>query len=229
MAFPGTYLSIRNAVIAKLRLDATNDVTKVNDWIQQAYADVAQETRCFQQSATSTLTSGTATYTLSSSVVHIEFLTVTPVGSTPGDPLQEVGLYEIRRLRRLNNVASGPSTHYSLSGLNQLDLWPTPSGADTLTTDYSHLPTALSADGDVPAIPEPFGSKLLEYGACTQAAEFKKDLLMLSDFQQSYQGWIRAFQRYLNRRQGAYPRSFPVFGDNVYVPHDPSTDAVAVR
>lgn len=224
MAFPATYLTTQTAVAAKLRLTLADDSAKIKDWINQTYADVAQETRCFQQTGTSTLTAGTKTYTLSTSVLHIIEMTVTQPGATVRPPLQESSVDEILRWRSLNSNASGPPQKYALLGLNQLELWPTPSTADTLTTIYTYLPTALSADADVPGIPEPFGSKLLEYGALVQGAEWKKDILMLGEYQQSYQSWLAGFQRFLNRRQGSYPRAFTTWTGNTWRPNDPSVD-----
>ena len=44
MAFPSTFLDIQNAVINKLRLDSTNDLSKVKDWINQVYYEACIET-----------------------------------------------------------------------------------------------------------------------------------------------------------------------------------------
>jgi hypothetical protein len=46
MAFPSTFADLQAAVIAKTRLDPANtaDVTKVKDWINQAYYRIVLET-----------------------------------------------------------------------------------------------------------------------------------------------------------------------------------------
>lgn len=232
MSLPSSFLTIQTAVAAKLHLTLADDGPKIKDWINQTYADVAAETRCFQQTATSTLVAPVSplnsSFTLDAAVLHIELLTVTPVGGQTWFPLKECQLDEILNYRALSSAATGPSTRYALIGLNQLELWPNARTGDVLTTWYSYLPTYLSADTDVPAIPEPFGSKLLEYGACAQGAELKRDILMLGDYQSQQQSWMQAFQRYLNRKGGAYPAAFPTWTRlNPFAPHDPSTDVPA--
>lgn len=224
MAYPATYDSVRTSVIEKLRLDATADKTRAGEWINQTYANVAMETRCFQATGTATLTTAVS-YTLDSQILHIELITCTPVGGLVWFPLKQAQLDEILNYRALGMGTSPPARRYCLVGLNQLELWPTPNAGDVLSIWYSYLPTALTNDADVPAIPEPFGSKLLEYGALVQGAEFKRDVMMLGDFQAQYAGWMQAFQRYTNRKQGAYPETFPTWTRlNPWVPMDPSAD-----
>lgn len=225
MAVPATFLDVQQSVADKLRLTLTADKARISDWINQVYADVAAETRCFQQLSTSTMTAGVASYTLDSSLLHIELLTVKQTSGTAYFPLVECQLDEILNLRARNTSAAGPSKRYCLVGINQIEFWPTPQAADTLNTWYSHLPTFLSADGDQPAFPEPFGSKLLEYGALVQGAEWKRDILVLGQYQAQYQSWLQAFQKYLNRKAGAYPETFPTWTRlRPGAPHDPSTD-----
>jgi hypothetical protein len=225
MSLPSTFVTIQNNVIAKVRLDPVNDLAKVKDWVNQTYMQVATETRCFQSIATSTLSAGVSSYTLDASILQIELITCTQVGGQSWFPLAEAQLDEILNLQAVSPTGTGPPRRYCLVPLSTLMVWPTPGEADTLTFYYTTLPTALSADSDLPAIPEPYASKLLEFGALIQAAEFKRDLMMLGDFQQQYAVWLAAFQRYVNRKAGAYPESFPSWtGNRRYGPHDPSTD-----
>lgn len=222
---PATFLSVQQAVADKLRMTLGDDQGRIQDWINQTYADVAVETRCFQQQATSTMTAGVASYTLDSSLLHIELLTIKQAGGAAFFPLVECQLDEILNFRALNVAAGGPSRRYCLVGMNEIEFWPTPSAADTLNTWYSYLPTYLSADADLPGLPEPFGSKLLEYGALVQGAEWKRDILVLGQYQAQYQSWLQSFQRYLNRKAGAYPESFPTWTRlRPFAPHDASTD-----
>lgn len=224
MSYPATFDTIRTAVIAKARLDATADKARAGQWINETYSQVAAETRCFQQTATTTCTPNISSYTLDATILQIELVTCTTVGGQAWFPLAESQLDEILNLRA-GSAGAGPARKYALIGLNQLEVWPTPGAADTLTFYYTTLPTPLSADGDLPAIPEPYASKLLEFGALVNAAEFKRDLMMLGDFQQQYATWLQAFQRYVNRKAGAYPESFPTWTrGRPYGPHDPSTD-----
>lgn len=224
MAYPQTFDDIRTAVIAKARLDAVADKTKAGVWVNKAYFKAATETRCFQTSRTDVLTAAAA-FSLNSAVHEIELFTCTAAGSSAWFPLKEATLDEILNLRATSQAGSGTPRRYALVGLTDIELWPTPAGGETLTTWYANLPAALSADGDIPLIPEPHASDLLEFGALIHAAEFKRDLMMLGDFQQQYATALAGFQRYVNRKAGAYPASFPTWTrGRGYGPHDPSTD-----
>jgi hypothetical protein len=109
--------------------------------------------------------------------------------------------------------------------MGDLELWPTPSTGDTITFWYSYLPNALSADGDTTLIPEPHAGNLLLYGGLCYAAEFKRDILMLGDFQSQFNGAMGDFQKYLNRQAGQYPGAFPTWTRlQPGPPHDPSSD-----
>jgi hypothetical protein len=230
VSFPATYLDIQTSVAQKLRMNLTDDGDKIRGYIATTYAEVAAETRCFQRTGTTTMAAPVppAIYTsctLDPSVLHIELLTVTQDGGTAWFPLKECQLDEILNYRAVASASGGPPTRYALIGLNQIELWPNARTGDVLTTWYSYLPTPLSDDTDVPAIPEPYASNLLEYGACVQGAEFKRDIMMLGDFQSQYAQALQNFQKYLNRKAGAYPGAFPTWTRmNPFAPHDPSTD-----
>ena len=225
MAFPSTFADITTAVIAKLRLDSTNDTSRVHDWINQVYAQVAVETGNTVNTTTISCVSGTSNYTLSSSVEAILGAYVTPVGANPTAPLQPRSLDWILRKRQAGggaSTATGPVTDYALLGINRLEVYPTPSAADTITIYYAGLPTALSANGDTPTIHEPWASKLLEYGALAEAADF----LNHPDepkYRTLYEGWMTRYINHLNRK-GPKPDQLELRGDYVYPPHDPSTD-----
>ena len=216
-------------MIAKTRLDAANDTTKVHDWINQVYAQACVETEARVLSTTATLTSGTASYslsTLASAVVRIKEMYVTPVGGTQSSPINQTTLDYILRRRQGGGgttVSVGYVTHYALSGLDNLELYPTPQSADTLTIWYVAQPTALSANGDVPILPEPYASKVLEYGALAEAADSKGDPSE-QEYRQLFQKWMMDFRTHLTRRAGGQPGQFRIFPGTAYPPHDPSTD-----
>lgn len=226
MAFPSTFVDIQNAVIAKLRLDSTNDLSKVKDWINQVYAQVCVEVEANQTFATMALTAGTSSYTLPSGISRIKEMYVTPVGGQQSQPLQLTTLDYILRRRQAGGgqaVAQGYVTHYTLLGINDFEIYPTPTTADTLTIWYSALPTALSADADTPIISEPFASKLLEYGALAEGADFKGDPAE-QEYRQMFEVWMSKYRAHLNRKQGGQPKQFRIFPDATYPPHDPSVD-----
>jgi hypothetical protein len=223
--YQSTFVDIQNDVADKAKLLLADDGTNIKAWINAAYADVASATRCFQQTAGAAMTAGVGSYTLDPTILHIELVTVTQTGGDTWFPLKECELDEILNLRALNANATGPSTRYCLVGLNQLEVWPAPTNADTMTFWYSYLPAQLVNDSDVPLLPEPHCSNLLGYGALVQAAEFKRDIMMLGDFQGQYAASMQDFQKYLNRKAGAYPMSFPTWTRlDPWAPHDRSTD-----
>lgn len=229
MAYPSTFLDLQNAVINKLRLDATNDLSKVKDWINQVYAQVCVETEALTTSGTITLAAGTATYSLASSLplcLRIKEMYVTPVGQAQWAPLNEIPLNRLLRMRQSSGgtaTANGSVTHYCLVGMDDLEVFPTPSAADTLTVYYVKLPTALSANGDVPVLQEPYASKVLEYGALAEGADFRSDPSEY-EYRQLFETWMGKFRSHLTRRHGNLPAHLEIVGAYGYVPHDPSTD-----
>ena len=173
-----------------------------------------------------TLTAGSYSYTLPSQIIRIKEMVVTPVGATVSAPLLQTTLDEILRRRRAlggTQTAGGYTTHYALVGFSDFEIWPTPQSADVITIYYVAAPTALSGNTDVPILPEPFASKVLEYGAAAEAADFKGDPAE-NEYRQLYQMWTGKLQAHLNRRKGNQPQQFRIFNQDVFPPHDPSTD-----
>lgn len=201
MSFPATFQDIQASVIKKLRLSTANDTAAVKDWINAAYADAAMETEYFQTAAQITLTANSSVYTLPAAIGRMKSLTIRPAGGTAyGRELEEVNLSRLQELRYTGAVvASGDSaTRYALVGAQQLELWPVPQSADILRVYYVYLPTPLSANGDFPVFPEPYGSKVLEYGALAEAAEFLEDPGE-NNFRQMSLYWQRKLRQHKNR------------------------------
>lgn len=225
MAYPSTFADLKAAVIAKGRLDTTADSSRVGDWINQALANACIDSEALVGFAGMTTTAGDVSYTLSATAVRIKSIYVT-TGGVQYKPLEPISLEQILELRQQNGSSqpvSGFLRYYCLVGLNQFELYPTPDGTETLTLYYVRQPTPLSADDDVPEIPEPFASKLLEYGALVDAADFKRDD-MGAQWAQSYQTWLQRFKANLTRKRGGVPEQMFVYGSPTLPPHDPSTD-----
>ena len=227
MAFPATYQDIQNSVIAKLGLDSTNDLAKVKDWINQVYAEVCVQTEALQACGTATLTANQANYTMPSQILRIKSMAIQSSGQTDyGPPLRQVSQDHMIQLRQNSGstaVSSGSSTHYAIVGLNRFELWPTPVAADTIKVYYVYLPTALSANSDVAVLQEPFSSKLLEYGALAEGADFMRDPSE-SEYRQLYGFWMAKFKAHLNRRSGTLTPATRIISAGGLIPHDPSTD-----
>ncbi len=233
MAYPSTFADIYNDVIATSRLDATNDLSRVKDWINQLYTEVCAETEAIQSYATMTLTSGQSVYTIDATISRIKAMYCTPAGGTQLAPLQPVSIEQILLWNTATGgataVNTGGATHYAIFGLNDIQFYPQPTAADVVTIYYVKLPTVLSAASDVPGIPEPYASNCLKSGGLYRASLYLKDpdaTLYAQDFERSKQ----ALRGHLRRKEGAGTKQFRVLSDRPWVyPHDPSTDIRQLR
>lgn len=215
-------------MINKLRLNDTQHRPYVKDWINQVYADVCVETEALQQSATMNLTANVASYTLPTQILRFKFVAGAPSTSPTGygPPLKSVSIDEILNLRQtgqVNTASGGTVTMYSLVGMNQLEVFPTPTAADVLLVYYVYLPVALAADADVPVLQEPFAGKLLEAGATFEGAVFLKDP-DIGFYRDEYQAKLRRFRAHLNRRQSGEVQQIQVAGNTPRIVLDRSAD-----
>ena len=225
MAFPATFASIKDSVIAKLRLDATADDTRVGDWINQVYADVCVDTEAIQTASTMDLTANSATYTLPSAAIRIKWMFVTPAGGTQSMALEPITMEQILRWRMFGGSqgSTGSVQYYALSGNDLIDFYPTPATADTITMYYVKLPEAMANATDVPEISEPYASKLLEYGALAEGADFKRDPNE-QQYRALYASWMQRFRIHLHRKEGGVAKQFNVYDSFPTVPNDNSKD-----
>lgn len=229
MAYPSTFLDLQNSVIKKARLNATSDLSSVKDWLNQVYAQACIELEANIDKTTATLTAGTSSYDLSvlaSGVVRIKQMYVTPVGGTQSRPLRVTSLEQILAWQQASGgatVSNGTVIWYSLSGLNRIDFYPTPGSADTLTIYYVKQPTALSANTDTTILPEPYASKVLEYGTLAEAADFKGDPSE-TEYRQLHAVWMQKLKAHITRRASGQPGQFNTLPSRLILPHDPSAD-----
>jgi hypothetical protein len=229
MAFPSTFADLQAAVIAKTRLDPNNaaDVSKVKDWINQTYSRVCLETEAIQASTTQTLTPNVNQYALSATIQRMKYMVAQQAGQTfYGPPLRLTSLDEILWRRKSSGggvITNGTATHYAFSAPNFIDVWPTPGAADTLLIYYVAAPPVLTNGTDVPQIDEPYASKLLEYGALMEAADYIKDVMSSYIYPQTFTDWLMRFRQHLSRSQGTQSLDFRLPAGN-WLPHDNSTD-----
>lgn len=210
--FQSTLGTIRNNVILKLRLDEDQDSGLVDEWINLAYLDALQATGALQKCGVASLTSGSSSYALPVQIAWIKHIVVVYPDSSISLPMQRIRLEKLISIRQ-GDLASGQLVSiplYAVAGQDRIEIWPEPSTGQSLKFWYSYLPDELSADADEPALQEPFGSKLLEYGALVEGARFKKDPL-IQDYENQYAVWLSRFQAWLNRRQGASSQAFEVW------------------
>jgi hypothetical protein len=226
MAFPSSFGDIQNAVLAKSRLDPVLDGQRVKDWINQSYTRVCVETEAMIRTATMTVTAGASTYLLPAGVARIKQMLLQPAGQTQSSPpLIRTTLDEILSRRQAGGdqrQSGNQATHYAVLGINQFELWPTPAAADVIWIWYVLFPASLSAPTDVPILEEPYASKLLEYGALTDAGDFNGDPSAL-DWENNFNEWMGRYQQHLDRKQGVIPGQFHQWGDT-WVPagYDPA-------
>lgn len=217
---------MQNSVLEKLKLpDSTVNRDLVKDWINRAYHQACIETQAFQRTGYDTLTAGSPSYTLPAEVAEIKKITIRGFGGTAdGSPLTPTPLQQILEWRQAGggaNATTGPTTNYALMGLNQLELYPTPASADRIYLWYVYLPTKLTAVSDVPELPEPYASNILEYGALAHAAEMRADPLGPT-WRSQYEEWKLRMRVHMNRRGGVSDQ-FPIDNGNMPAAHDPST------
>ena len=223
-AFPSQFSDLYGSVIDKGRLNATNDLAKAKQYVNRAYADVALVSKYWEGSSVGAALAAAATsQSIPASIIELEDVTMSYAGIQP--PMRELTWEQLLNKRAYTLAGQGPPQAYAVRKAT-VEFWPSAQGGEILTYYGSTQPPAwLSGDTDVPDIPEPFATSLLEYGALVQVGEFKNDLLMLGEYQQSYGSWLSKFMKFVQTRQGTDARSFEVrAGRSMLLPHDPSSD-----
>lgn len=201
VSFAPTVGQIREQVMQKLRLDPA-DSDKALYWINQAYADVAQFSSFDINEKVITITGSKVT--LPEEVQMIRQLRRRYLDAPDSRPAQLVRMEEVLTKLSADSTASSPVGSggvYALSGEhpNELVLWPVAAANEQIVLEYSRLPPQVS-DTDRPLIAEPFGSKILEYGALVEGAKFKKDP-MVYDYENTHALWVDRYVGWLNRRK----------------------------
>ena len=211
MGFPSDFLTIQNAVIQKGRLDAQLDVNKVKDWINQVYYQACIETNFYESSSalSGPLNSQDSHVAVPSACVKIEYIVPTGTDGSNWPTMEECQFQEIldNRAWQGGTIPLGAPSRYAFrSGqAPTIEFYPNAAGGETLTFYGLFLPPVLSADADHPIFPEPYASKVLEYGSLVQSSEFKKDLFFLNTYQQEWQDWLARLRAFNNQRPGSIP------------------------
>ena len=211
------------------RYTDTSDTTTAKAHVNDAYREIVREAKATVTTATKTLTSGTATYSIPTDftindLLSLEGLIYTPGGQTTGYPVSVTSLANLLAIRQ--SLTTGFVMLYCLRDLNTLELYPAPqTSTDTLTLYYVQAPTALSADGDVPsAIPSEW-QNLIALTAAARMADEEDSIQLTAVFTQRYQTMLSAFRQFIRDRQGRQPRMTTIGYPTNYprAPHDRST------
>ncbi len=184
------------------------------------------ETEFFLSSATgSALSANASNQTIPTSLIGMDYIIATKTDGTTTLPLIQIPFEEILE-RRANSGAqagtNGAPSHFARY-YTTVEFWPNAQGGETLTYYGQALPTALSANGDTPILPEPYASKALEYGALAEAADFKKDP-DVQTYRALYEDQKRRLRAFRNRRRGKLVAQLGIQGASLLPPHDPSVD-----
>lgn len=159
------------------------EATLIEGWADEAALKFLQKTKAIKQTATITLTAGTADYTVDASILAFEDVYVVPV-SGQEQMLSPEDTYTIRAMRRASSpVIASPPYYYAYEG-NMLLLYPTPaSSSDTLHIVYVGKPsgTFVAAAGSVSWLDATLGNiptqyhDVLESYVKMKAAQYSND------------------------------------------------------
>lgn len=147
--------------------------------MNEGVTDVLLRTSCKVSTTTITETSGTGDYQLNTDILRVVAWEWTNAVQTLLP--ERVTVEELLWRRAFDATSSYPAQAYAVAGSNLLMVYPTPTGADTITVYYVARPTALSAGTDSPGdIPEEFHPAVELYALWKLAS--------MSDDQSSGQG-----------------------------------------
>ena len=159
------------------------DRTKILSYVQQAYDTSVLEAGAYTATASKSLTSGTADYTIGTAPLDIDGLLEIRALWIDDDavdniPLRQIPEHEILSLRQGETVSSTP-LYYAVRGTRELLLFPTPGANTTLKVSYLAEPPTLveatpgAGEEDTPtAVPGPFHYDVLANKAISLALEY---------------------------------------------------------
>jgi len=220
--YAATGTDIVQAINDKLRLDNDEDFGRAWLWVNGAISKIAIETGFFHGGADGPIfKGGEINQPLPVALVRLDYVTCTLTGGVPTRVLRQALTFDrILALRAQGFVSGAPRIYYLWQG--SIEFWPTANGGEQLHYYGSLLPDVISGY-DLCPLPEPF-SKLVEYAALFEGAQFKKDPLV-EEYRGLYAEWMNRFHAYLNQRRGRNGLQFTVrVMEEWWPPHDPSTD-----
>lgn len=221
MSFAPTVGQIKTQVRQKLRL-AIADEAMVLYWMNQAYQDVSQYAGFWISDVTVPFDGlDGSRVTLPVEVEQVKQVQRRYATGPDSRPAQLVRMEQL--LAKLNVdstpcAQSGSGGMYAMSGeiQNEIRLWPPTSASESIVITHTVAPPELVDDSETLQISEPFGSKIVEYGALVEGAKFKKDPLIY-DFENTLALWNDRYIAWLNRRKTANSRAFEVWAGDTPV------------
>lgn len=138
--------SIRARVLRNLGGDAeyfTED--DIDTYIQQAFDDLAENSKVYDWSSTDTTVSGTRLYDKPSNVINIDALTYDNVSLRKQEKADILKMYDNGNTPEL---ALGSPTSWCVWNLTQICLYPTPNEAKTIEFHYKGYMDDLTDDTD---------------------------------------------------------------------------------
>ncbi len=218
--------TMQSNVASELGLNTTDDGSKITKHLNDAVIDVLLRTRCYVTTTTINEVSGTADYTLATSILIANKAYVTSSGTD--FPMQPLSIDELIDLR-LNSVSAAPARYYAVQG-TLLSVYPTPNSADVITLYSTPRPTALSGASDDPSsttyggIPSEFHVGLELYAQWKMGSQSDdQSSAQGARYKQDYEEFLRRMKRQLAHKLGAkLPRARVGGRSSIFVNHDNS-------
>lgn len=173
-----TFTTLEASVFAVLRDSEKAFVTsaEVKEWLNEGYLDLVARTGILKKSTSST-TSSTGTVALPADFVRVAskdgFYVATGTSTVESPLFTRSDIY----LGWKNSTSTPHRTLYRIFGAN-IETYPIVA-SKAYTLEYVYKPTALSAGGDIPAIPEELHVKLVHYARAH--AKYKEGELQEGD------------------------------------------------
>lgn len=171
----------------------------INDWLGEIFSTT--NLAAADQTATIALVAGTISYPLPATSVRVQ--EILDQSTNPATPLIELTQEGFDTLP----VSTGTPVYFVLNAGNVV-LWPTPGAGGSLLLRYRADATALTADGDKPAIPNKY-RKVLVAHARAQLFALEDDPAMAASWQgerDAITARLRADLQRRSRRTRQVPR-----------------------
>lgn len=197
-----------SAILTQIRTALDSDSTELPDAFC-IYAINEAESRCYQALKDSSYFRSSFTATSSASTAILTVTTVTEPTAIIGPQWELVPIDHQTALRvwPLNAVptsssrTTGPPTHWSVdytSGAAVVQLWPSPSAAETMIVKGYRSFTPVTGTGDTPDFPDSVQRLLGEY-AISKGYVLQQDATMAQLVMARFEGELDIIQRQLNR------------------------------